>query len=117
MSTPVDRLKRPDKVDLSLNAGALNGVTFFIDGVPRSGPFTITTLIGSRHTISVPPTITSGSNVYAFNSWSNGSVEATQSISVPGDGFHHATTAPRPTTRGGHQRTGTWLNRSPWPKR
>jgi len=71
---------RPDKVNLSFNT-APTGLKLYIDGVARTAPFVLDTLIGFNHTIDARDQ-TSGSDSYTFGSWSDGGAQS-HSITVP----------------------------------
>ena len=60
----------PQKVNLPFDT-VPSGLTLYIDGVARTTPFTLDTLIGFNHTIEARDQ-SSGSGTYTFNSWSDG---------------------------------------------
>ena len=60
----------PQKVNLSFDT-VPSGLTLYLDGVARTTPFVLDTLIGFSHTIDARDQ-SSGSNNYVFSSWSDG---------------------------------------------
>ena len=58
-----------------------SGLTVYVDGVARTTPFVLDTLIGFNQTIEARDQ-TSGSNRYAFSSWSDGGAQS-HTITVP----------------------------------
>ena len=73
----------PQKVNLPFDTTP-SGLTLYVDGIARTTPFVLDTLIGFNHTIEARSQ-TSGSNVYSFASWSDGGPQS------------HAITAPSTT--------------------
>jgi glucose/arabinose dehydrogenase/PKD repeat protein/chitodextrinase len=71
----------PQKVDLSFNT-APPGLTLYVDGIARTTPFVLDTLIGFNHTLEARDQ-SSGANTYTFNSWSDGGARS-HTITVPG---------------------------------
>jgi chitodextrinase/glucose/arabinose dehydrogenase len=63
----------PDKVNLTFDTTP-PGVTLFVDGIARTGPFVYDTLIGFHHTIEARNQVV-GSNTYTFSSWSDGGAQ------------------------------------------
>jgi glucose/arabinose dehydrogenase len=70
----------PDKVNLPF-ATSPSGLTVYVDGVARTTPFVLDTLIGFNHTIEARDQ-TSGSNRYVFSSWSDGGAQS-HTITAP----------------------------------
>ena len=70
----------PDKVNLSF-ATAPAGLTLYVDGIARTGPFVYDTLIGFTHTLEARNQ-TIGTNTYTFASWSDGNAQQ-HTIVVP----------------------------------
>jgi glucose/arabinose dehydrogenase/PKD repeat protein len=60
----------PQKVNLPFDT-LPSGLTLYIDGVARTTPFILDTLIGFNHTIEARDQ-SSGTGAYTFNSWSDG---------------------------------------------
>jgi Concanavalin A-like lectin/glucanases superfamily len=56
-------------------------LTLYVDGVARTAPFVLDTLVGFNHSIEARNQ-TSGSNSYTFSSWSDGGAQ-THTITVP----------------------------------
>jgi glucose/arabinose dehydrogenase/PKD repeat protein/fibronectin type 3 domain-containing protein len=71
----------PDKVNLPFDTSP-SGLSLHIDGVARTAPFVLDTLVGFNHTIEARDQ-TSGNNNYAFSSWSDGGARS-HTITVPG---------------------------------
>ncbi|MCI0461139.1 MAG: Ig-like domain-containing protein, partial [Gemmataceae bacterium] len=61
----------PDKVNLTF-ATSPTGIPVLIDGLSRSTPFILDSLIGFQHTIEVAAQATIGTTSYGFDSWSDG---------------------------------------------
>lgn len=61
----------PDKVDLSFDS-VPSGLSLLIDGIPRTTPFVVDTLIDFQHTIQALPSGCSGPDAYVFEDWSDG---------------------------------------------
>ena len=72
----------PEKSNLTFTSNVPGNVNFTIDQVPRRGPFTIDTLIGFEHTISVPAEVIANGNRFVFTGWSTGGARQ-QRIVVP----------------------------------
>jgi hypothetical protein len=70
----------PDKVNLPFDTSP-SGLTLYVDGIARTTPFVLDTLVGFNHTIEARNQ-TSGNNNYAFGSWSDGGPQ-THAITVP----------------------------------
>ena len=70
----------PDKVNLPFNTSP-SGLTVYVDGIARTTPFVLDTLIGFSHTIEARNQ-TSGGNNYTFNSWSDGGAQ-THTVTAP----------------------------------
>ena len=70
----------PDKVNLPFDTSP-SGLTLYIDGVARTTPFVLDTIVGFNHTIEARDQ-TSGSSSYSFGSWSDGGAQ-THTITVP----------------------------------
>jgi glucose/arabinose dehydrogenase/chitodextrinase len=70
----------PDKVNLPFDTSP-SGLTLHVDGVARTTPFVLDTLVGFNHTIEARDQ-TSGNNSYAFGSWSDGGARV-HTITVP----------------------------------
>jgi hypothetical protein len=70
----------PQKVNLSFDT-APSGLTLYLDGVARSTPFVLDTLVGFNHTIEARDQSFGGSS-YTFGSWSDGGARA-HTIVVP----------------------------------
>ena len=70
----------PEKVNLSFQSMPA-GLSVSIDGIPRTTPFVLDTLIGFRHTIGAPDQAQGGSQ-YTFASWSDGGGQS-HVITVP----------------------------------
>ncbi len=74
----------PDKVDLTFDADTPGGgVPLLVDGVPRTTPFVLDTLIGFDHTIEAPPTHVDGGRRYEFDAWSSGDRGNVLAVVVP----------------------------------
>ena len=63
----------PDKVNLPFDTSP-SGLTLYVDGVARTTPFVLDTLVGFNHTIEARDQ-TSGNNSYTFSSWSDGGAQ------------------------------------------
>ena len=59
---------------LDLRDGAGHGLTLYLDGIARTAPFTVDTLIGFNHAVEARNQ-TVGNNVYTFASWSDGGAQ------------------------------------------
>ena len=70
----------PQKVNLSFDTTP-TGLTLYVDGIARTTPFVLDTLVGFNHTIDARNQ-TSGSNAYTFASWSDGGAQS-HSITAP----------------------------------
>ena len=70
----------PQKVNLSFDTGP-SGLTLYVDGVARTTPFVLDTLIGFNHTIEARDQ-TLGRQQLLFSSWSDGGAQ-THTITVP----------------------------------
>ena len=70
----------PQKVNLPFDTTP-GGLTLYVDGIARTTPFVLDTLIGFNHTIEARNQ-TSGSNVYSFASWSDGGAQS-HTITAP----------------------------------
>ena len=66
----------------------------YVDGIARTTPFVLDTLVGFNHTIDARDQ-TSGGNSYSFTSWSDGGAQS-HTITVP----TRPSRTPRPTGRG-----------------
>ncbi|MEH6466765.1 MAG: PQQ-dependent sugar dehydrogenase [Porticoccus sp.] len=74
----------PDKVNLTLGTNIPGeGATIFLDGVPRTTPVVVDSLIGFQHIIAVSPEVTANGHLYTFDSWTNGESLPTQAAIVP----------------------------------
>jgi glucose/arabinose dehydrogenase len=73
----------PDKSNLTFTSNVPGNVTFFVDGIPRNGPFVLDTLIGFQHTIGAPSSVVADGNLYEFSSWANGPATPVRTITVP----------------------------------
>jgi glucose/arabinose dehydrogenase/PKD repeat protein len=65
----------PQKVNLTFGTAPTSGLTLFLDGIARTTPFTIDTLIGFNHTIEARNQ-TFGGNAHTFVSWSDGGAQS-----------------------------------------
>jgi glucose/arabinose dehydrogenase len=63
----------PDKVDLAFDT-VPTGRTVYVDGIARTAPFVLDTLVGFSHTIEARNQ-TAGSTAYTFSSWSDGGAQ------------------------------------------
>ena len=79
----------PQKVNLAFDT-VPSGLTLYIDGIARTAPFVLDTLVGFNHTIDARNQ-TSGSNAYTFSSWSDGGAQS-HSITVPTTGQSYTAT-------------------------
>lgn len=70
----------PQKVNLPFDTSP-SGLSVYVDGVARTAPFVLDTLVGFNHTVEARDQ-TSGGNTYTFTSWSDGGAQS------------HAITAP-----------------------
>jgi len=70
----------PDKVNLPFDTSP-SGLTLFVDGVARTTPFVLDTLVGFNHLIEARDQ-TSGGNSYSFSSWSDGGARS-HTLTVP----------------------------------
>ena len=70
----------PQKVNLPFDTSP-SGLTVYVDGVARTAPFVLDTLVGFNHTIEARDQ-TSGGNNYTFTSWSDGGAQS-HTITVP----------------------------------
>ena len=64
----------PQKVNLAFDT-VPSGLTLYVDGIARTAPFVLDTLVGFNHTIEARNQ-TSGSNAYTFSSWSDGGAQS-----------------------------------------
>lgn len=71
----------PEKVDLTFNSLPDSGLSLKIDGINRTTPFVLDTLVNFHHTIEAPDQ-SLGSSQYTFDSWSQGGAQ-TQTLIVP----------------------------------
>ena len=74
---------RPEKVNLTFATAPPSGLTLYLDGIARTAPFTVDTLIDFNHTVEARNQ-TVGNNVYTFASWSDGGTQ-THTIVAPSD--------------------------------
>ena len=72
----------PEKVDVTFHSNP-SGLNLFLDQIPIVTPLVYDTLIDFQHTVSTPTTQCQNGISYEFNSWSNGIVSSTQTITVP----------------------------------
>ena len=70
----------PQKVNLPF-AASPSGLTIYVDGIARTTPFVLDTLVGFNHTIDARDQ-TSGGNNYTFTSWSDGGAQS-HTITAP----------------------------------
>ena len=70
----------PQKVNLPFDTSP-SGLTVYVDGIARTTPFVLDTLVGFNHTIDARDQ-TSGGNSYSFTSWSDGGAQS-HTITVP----------------------------------
>jgi glucose/arabinose dehydrogenase/PKD repeat protein/fibronectin type 3 domain-containing protein len=70
----------PQKVNLSFDTSP-SGLTVYVDGIARTTPFVLDTLVGFNQTIEARDQ-TSGGNSYSFDSWSDGGAQS-HTIVVP----------------------------------
>jgi glucose/arabinose dehydrogenase/chitodextrinase len=80
LTTSKSVIVQPEKVDLTFNTVPA-GLTLYVDGVARTTPATVDTLIGFTHTIEARDQSAAGST-YTFASWSDGGAP-THTITVP----------------------------------
>ena len=66
---------RPQKVDLQF-ATDPGGLVITLDGIPRTAPFTIDTLVGFQHNVDVQTPQVKDGDRYAFDQWSDGGTKA-----------------------------------------
>ena len=74
---------RPEKVDLTFESNIPGGVNFTLDGSVQSGAFTVDTAINFEHEIIFPEIVNSGGLEYTFDSWSDGVITPSRSLTVP----------------------------------
>ena len=79
----------PQKVNLAFDT-VPSGLTLYVDGIARTAPFVLDTLVGFNHTIEARNQ-TSGSNAYTFGSWSDGGAQS-HTITVPSTGQSYTAT-------------------------
>jgi glucose/arabinose dehydrogenase/PKD repeat protein len=70
----------PQKVNLPFDTSP-SGLTLYVDGIARTTPFVLDTLVGFNHTIEARDQ-TSGGNNYTLTSWSDGGAQS-HTITVP----------------------------------
>jgi glucose/arabinose dehydrogenase/chitodextrinase len=70
----------PQKVNLPFDTSP-SGLTVYVDGIARTTPFVLDTLVGFNHTIEARDQSLGGNN-YAFTSWSDGGARS-HTITVP----------------------------------
>jgi glucose/arabinose dehydrogenase/PKD repeat protein/fibronectin type 3 domain-containing protein len=70
----------PQKVNLPFDTSP-SGLTVYVDGIARTAPFVLDTLVGFTHTIEARDQTSSGNN-YTFTSWSDGGAQS-HTITVP----------------------------------
>ena len=71
---------RPEKVNLAFDT-VPTGRTLYVDGIARTAPFVVDTLVGFTHTIEARNQNV-GSTAYTFSSWSDGGAQQ-HTITVP----------------------------------
>ena len=108
ISTTTSVIVWPEKVNLLFDT-IPNGLTFYLDGVARSTPTTVDTLVGFNHTIEARNQ-TDASGTYTFDSWSDGGAQS-HTITVPDS--NHSYTA-RFTAERTARSSSRW-GRSPTP--
>ena len=70
----------PQKLNLPFDT-APSGLTLYVDGIARTTPFVLDTLVGFNHTIEARDQ-SAGRSAYTFNSWSDGGARS-HTITVP----------------------------------
>jgi hypothetical protein len=91
----------PDKVNLPFDTSP-SGLTLFVDGVARTTPFVLDTLVGFNHLIEARDQ-TAGGNSYSFSSWSDGGARS-HTLTVPASSQSYTATytlAQQPSTLAG----------------
>ncbi|MEA3410599.1 MAG: PKD domain-containing protein, partial [Pseudomonadota bacterium] len=71
----------PDKIDLTLET-VPNGLTIYLDSIPKIAPIVYDTLIDFQHNIGVAAAQCLGTTEYTFDSWSDGGA-ANHDVIVP----------------------------------
>jgi glucose/arabinose dehydrogenase/regulation of enolase protein 1 (concanavalin A-like superfamily) len=64
----------PNLVDLTVEASSPTPV-FTFDGVPRTGSFTTSAVVGAEHTLGAPSPQQIGSSLFLFSGWSDGGAQ------------------------------------------
>jgi glucose/arabinose dehydrogenase/PKD repeat protein len=95
----------PQKVNLTFGTAPTSGLTLFLDGIARTTPFTIGTLIGFNHTIEARNQ-TLGGSAYTFASWSDGGGQTHVIVAPVTPASYTATYAVTPTAPTGL--AGAW---------
>ena len=72
----------PEKVDVTFTSNP-SGLNLFLDQIPVVTPLVYDTLMGFEHTVTASTTQCQNGISYQFDSWSNGIVTATQTMTVP----------------------------------
>ncbi len=70
ISTTTSILLQPHKTPVTVTSN--QATTMTVDNVTQTLPFTIDTLVGFQHAVSVPATTCVGGQVWNFSSWSDG---------------------------------------------
>ncbi len=73
----------PEKVNLDFNTNFPGLITYDVDGINRTGNFTLDSAINFEHVIIVPPTLLQSGLQYNFVRWSTGSTEPTLLLTTP----------------------------------
>ena len=79
----------PEKTALPITSN-LAGTVVTIDGIARSTPTVIDTIVGFQHHIEAPASVCSGSSAFAFQAWSSGAARVHDVIAAPNAGADDA---------------------------
>ncbi len=99
LKTTTSVIVYPEKVDLTFQSNP-GEATITVDGITRSAPFVLNTLVGFEHSLTTPSPQQLNAGPYRFASWSDGGAR-THTLTVPGaDQTYTATFEPDSTAPG-----------------
>jgi glucose/arabinose dehydrogenase len=81
-STTVTRIMRPNLVSITFDSTP-SGVTIPVNETTVTTPQTLTSWQGLGLDVAAPTSVTQGGTTYTFSSWSDGSTQATRTITTP----------------------------------
>ncbi len=93
LSQTVSRTIYPNTVNLTFTTQPVAGLTFTLDGIPHTGPYTVASVVGFQHILDVPEPQSQNGFSYTFSAWSDGGQQS-HTITTPATdvtytaGFH-----------------------------